>query len=214
MNFDKNNSFCISLFSNERRWKKMQERFDKLGMDVTRFQASTPQDVKGNFAAHLNVGQKCCALSHFRLWEQIFMSGLEYALIIEDDARFVVEWREKLDGCLHNLNADWDAVFLNCSEPIVPAFQWQKIQEQYLTGGYVISKKGVAKILGLFSQMYYASDWMTSRLQTMGNCYSYFPWLIIQDGSESTIGSDYSADHLKVVRCLNEINYDLDEHYI
>lgn len=214
MNFDKNNSFCISLFSNERRLKKMQERFDKLGMDVTRFQASTPQDVKGNFAAHLNVGQKCCALSHFRLWEQIFMSGLEYALIIEDDARFDVEWREKLDGCFHNLNADWDAVFLNCSEPIVPAFQWQKIQEQYLTGGYVISKKGVAKILGLFSQMHYASDWMTSRLQTMGNCYSYFPWLIVQDGSESTIGSDYSADHLKVVRCLNEINYDLDEHYI
>jgi GR25 family glycosyltransferase involved in LPS biosynthesis len=191
----------------------MQERFDKLGMDVTRFRASCPDDVKGNFAAHLNIGQKCCALSHYRLWEHIFMSGLDYALVIEDDARFDYNWREKLDQGFQQLDPDWDAIFLNCSEPMVPAGQWQKVNEQYLTGGYIISKKGVAKILGLFSQMLYASDWMTSRLQTMGQCYSYFPWLIVQDGSESTIGSDYNADHLKVLRCLGEINYDLEEHY-
>jgi GR25 family glycosyltransferase involved in LPS biosynthesis len=216
MKFDNKNSFCISVLSNTVRWERMKERFAKLNMNVTRFTASTPNDIiayknQDFFAGHLNMGQKCCALSHFRLWEHILMSGLEYALVIEDDARFDNEWLQKINSL--DLCDDWDAIFLNCSEPIFPEFTWKKVSEQYLTGGYVISKKGVANILGMFCRTLCASDWMTSRLQTLGKSYSYFPWLIIQDGSESTIGSDFNADHQKVLRCLGKINYSIDDHY-
>ena len=55
---------------------------------------------------------------------------------------------------------------------------------------------------------YYTSDWMLVNLQKYGNSYSYYPWLIIQEGYESTIGSNVDADHQKVIRCLNEIGYD------
>lgn len=215
--FDKNNSFCISVLSNTTRWERMEQRFSTLNMEVTRFTASIPTDIlsyknQGFFADHLNMGQKCCALSHYRLWERILISGLEYALVLEDDARFDREWLDKINGI--ELDDQWDAIFLNCSEPVVPAFTWMKVKEQYLTGGYIISKRGVANLLGMFCRTLCASDWMTSRLQTLGNSYAYFPWLIVQDGSESTIGSDNNADHQKVLRCLKEINYSLEEHYV
>ena len=90
--FDCQNSFCISVLSNTERWSRMEKRFNELNMDVRRFKASTPDDILNNknnnlFSSQLNIGQKCCALSHFRLWEQILISGLEYALIIEDLTR-------------------------------------------------------------------------------------------------------------------------------
>ena len=54
---------------------------------------------------------------------------------------------------------------------------------------------------------------MTSRLQLHGHSYSYFPWLIIQEGKDSDIGSNLEADREKVLHCLNKIQYSLD-HYI
>jgi hypothetical protein len=42
--------------------------------------------------------------------------------------------------------------------------------------------------------------------------YCYFPWLIIQEGLDSTLkkeGETHDADHAKVVRCLGEIGYDM-----
>lgn len=212
--FDETNSFCISLYSNYVRWEKMHARFEKLDMKVTRFRASTERDLVGNFANFLNIGQKCCAHSHVRVWEHILMKGLEYALVLEDDACFDMQWKEKLDDFYNQGITDFDIIMLNCSEPFEPTFTWRKVNEQFLTGGYIISKRGVEKILSSFTQCYCASDWMTSRLQNFGNAYSYYPWLIIQDGSDSTIGSNAEADHAKVIKCLNDINYSLDNYCI
>ena len=89
---------------------------------------------------------------------------------------------------------------------------WDIILEQYLTGGYILSLRGAKRLIARFDGNYYSSDWMTSRLQEYGACYSYFPWLIIQEGVESTIGSGVEIDHQKVIRCLNEIEYSLDNY--
>jgi hypothetical protein len=53
---------------------------------------------------------------------------------------------------------------------------------------------------------------MTSRIQLHGHSYCYFPWLIIQEGVDSNIGSNVEADHAKVLRCLGEIGYSLDNY--
>lgn len=212
--FDETNTFCISLYSNKIRWEKMVRRFEVLDMNVSRFKASTEDDLSGVFANFLNIGQKCCAHSHIKLWERILTEELDYALIIEDDACFDVKWKEKINNLSSTIQYDWDAIFLNCSEPIDPTFSWTTIREQYLTGGYIISRRGIGKLLDEFSHCYHASDWMTSRLQGWGKCYSYFPWLIIQDGSDSTIGSNSFEDHNKVVRCLNKIDYSIEDNYI
>lgn len=217
--FNEKNTFCISLENHEERWLKMQSRFEKHNLQVTRWKAAQhDEDFIDNFHYELNRGQKGCAQSHINLWRHIIQNNLEYALILEDDACFDKEWKQKLAEflCLSLVDAkpEWDAIFLNVSEPMTPAYKWSDVQDQYLTGGYILSQEGAKRILSMFDGYFYSSDWMTTRLQTLGRSYSYFPWLIIQEGNESTIGSGYEADHAKVVRCLNEIDYSLENYDI
>ncbi len=204
---DSSNTFCISL---DVRWPRMSARLDGLGIECQRWNASTPDTIVDRFAEYLNGGQRACGQSHVNVWRTIIGRGLEYALILEDDAMFVNDWREKLDQLSGVDDPEWDAVFLNASEPITPEDTWTVVREQYLTGAYIISRRGAQCLLDWYANEFASSDWMTSRLQTRGHSYSYFPWLVIQEGLDSTIGSGVEADHAKVVRCLGEermLNY-------
>lgn len=214
--FNSSNTFCIHLNSNTERLENIRKRFEVLNLDVTIWPASTPEDIKDTFPFYLNGGQKGCAQSHINIWKFMEENKIEYALVLEDDACFDKEWKNKLDRfCKSNEDKEWDAIFLNASEPIEPRDTWvcTKENEQYLTAGYVISNKGARTLLRDFNNCYFSSDWMTSRLQLHGHSYSYFPWLIIQEGKDSDIGSNLEADREKVIRCLNEIHYSL-ENYI
>ena len=216
MEFNEKNTFCISLESNSVRWEKMVQRFDTTRLNVTRWPASvanTP-DIKDRFHDYLSPTQKACAQSHVNIWRHIKSNpDIKYALILEDDACFDKNWKNKLQN-FYETDYSWDLILLNCSEPIDVKNQWVKVTEQYLTAGYIISQKGVNNVLSMFHDNFAASDWMTSRLQLLGNSYSYFPWLIIQEGNESSIGSNVALDHEKVVRCLNKIGYSLDNYYL
>lgn len=214
--FDSSNTFCIHLESNGERWEKMEKRFAFFNMSVTKWPASTSNDIVDNFPFYLNGGQRGCAQSHIHIWRHIVEKELDYALILEDDACFDKEWKTKINKfCELNEDKEWDAVFLNASEPIKTLDTWvcTKEQEQYLTAGYILSNKGARTLLHDFRDCFFSSDWMTSRIQLHGHSYSYFPWLIIQEGKDSNIGSNLEADREKVLCCLNEIQYSLD-HYI
>jgi GR25 family glycosyltransferase involved in LPS biosynthesis len=140
--------------------------------------------------------------------------NIDYALILEDDACFHKDWKTQLTKINNIINNDplWDCIFLNVSDPVTPTNKWSLVSEQYLTGGYIINLRGIKYIMDLFKNGIGASDWMTTRLQQRGHCYSFFPWLIIQEGNESTIGSNCDADHKKVLRCLNEIHCDIKNY--
>jgi GR25 family glycosyltransferase involved in LPS biosynthesis len=220
--FNKTNTFCISLYSNPERWEKMEGRLKQTQLEATRWPAAvggTP-DIKDIFEIYLNDGQKGCAQSHINIWRHIQATpNIEYALVLEDDACFDKEWKKKLDNFYEDIEnpvkrENWEMILLNASEPIHIKGRWVQVEEQFLTGGYIISQRGVKHILEMFHDSYASSDWMTSRLQMRWNSYSYFPWLIIQEGDESTIGSGVEADHAKVIRCLNEINYSLENYNI
>jgi GR25 family glycosyltransferase involved in LPS biosynthesis len=212
--FNKNNTFCISLESVPERWERMETRFKYFNMEATRWNASTPNTLTDTFHHYLNAGQRACAQSHINIWRHIVQNDLPYSLILEDDAKFDKQWKEKLSDIkdLIDKDQDWDAIFLNVSEPMNPQNTWMKVQEQYLTGAYILSYNGAKWLFENFKHGYAASDWMTTRLQLYGHSYSYFPWLVIQEGNESTIGSGYEEDHKKVIRCLNEISYPIDEY--
>ena len=85
-------------------------------------------------------------------------------------------------------------------------------KEQYLTGGYIISLRGVNKLLEKYKDCFFSSDWMTTRLQYDNHSYSYFPWLIIQEGRDTSLRNSPDADHNKVVNLLNDIGYELDNY--
>jgi len=213
--FDETNTFCINLDTKPERWEKMQQRFQYFDMKVQRWPAATAADIVDNFPHHLNGGQKGCAQSHIHIWRHMLANNLPYALILEDDACFDKHWKDKLAlFCALNDDLAWDAVFLNASEPIDECDEWvcTREREQYLTAGYVLSNKGAQVLLRDFEHCFYSSDWMTSRIQLHGHSYCYFPWLIVQEGVDSNIGSNVEADHAKVLRCLGEIGYSLDNY--
>jgi len=208
--FDRSNAFCISLLSKPERWARMETRFAHFGLECSRWIASTPELVTDVFYDHLNPGQRACGQSHINVWRHIVTNDLPYALVLEDDAMFDKDWMSKLP--VRDEDEDWDLFLLNASEPMSPQGLWITVQEQYLTGAYIISRAGAEHLLNSFAGSYASSDWMTSRLQRRGQSYSYFPWLVIQEGTESTIGSGYEADHAKVVRCLGEAQYDIGNY--
>jgi GR25 family glycosyltransferase involved in LPS biosynthesis len=214
--FNKTNTFCISAPSHEARWKKQEYRFKNTGLDAARWLAATPDNgqIVDKFCDWLKPLQKACSQSHLNIWKHLLNSNdLEYAFILEDDACFDFNWRQKMQQFFTDVNdPEWDMILLNASEPIEPINKWVKITEQYLTGGYILSKKGAKTMIQMFENNYAASDWMTSRLEVAGHSYSYFPWLIIQDGKESTISGNVDADHQKVLKCLSEINYGIENY--
>jgi GR25 family glycosyltransferase involved in LPS biosynthesis len=215
-NFNKSNTFCISLESNLVRMDKMKRRFKHLEMDVTMYKAvSNDEELNVPFVNNLNKYQKYCSQSHINLWKYIVTNYIPYSLIIEDDACFDLEWKSKLDLFESQISdPELDAIFLNVSEPVYPLFTWVKTTENYLTGGYIITYKGAKTLLKMFSGAFCSSDWMTSRLQTLGHSYTFYPWLIIQEGNESMIGSNFKEDCDKVISCLNKIPYSLSNYII
>ena len=84
------NTFCISL---DARWPRMSARLKAAGIVCERWIASTPDTIVDRFAGCLSGGQRACAQSHVNVWRTIISRGLEYALILEDDAMFAIDWR-------------------------------------------------------------------------------------------------------------------------
>jgi GR25 family glycosyltransferase involved in LPS biosynthesis len=215
LQFNKSNTFCISLAASLKRWKRMQDRLRKFNLFATRWRAATPNNLVDNFSSHLTDRQKACSQSHINIYRHMVKHRIPFSLILEDDAMFDKKWREKLQEVEPILEQDpkWHLVMLNASEPITPINQWVPQMEQYLTAGYIISLNGAHTILHWFQGCFYASDWMTSQLQLLGHSYSYFPWLIIQEGKYSIIQDKVpEEDYKKVVRCLNEIGYSMDNY--
>jgi GR25 family glycosyltransferase involved in LPS biosynthesis len=218
--FTFNNTFCISLEKSHERWDKMIKQFNHFNMDVQRWNASTPENITDNFVNNLSGVQKACTQSHINIYRHIIENNIEYALILEDDACFDFSWKTKLNELTNELTQeqynDLNMVLLNASEPIDELFKWKLQTEQYLCAGYIITKKGASWILNNYRNCFCMSDWMTTRLQLYdGNCYSYFPWLIIQEGISSTIqpNGNCDADSNKVINCLNNISYSIKINY-
>lgn len=209
--FDENNTFCINLDSNIERWNRMQKRFDSINLKVLKWKASTIEDISDNFDEKLSDLQKACAQSHLNVWKYIVEKNLEYGFILEDDACFDKKWLDKLN----EFNYDkWNGIFLNSSEPLTELNKWTEIKDHYLCGGYIITYHSAKFLIDAFKECYYSADWMTTELQYYGDSYSYFPWLIIQEGKDTTINSNVDLDHQKVIKCLNEINYSIDNYNI
>lgn len=211
-------TFCINLPDAKSRWKAIQAQARAYGITIQRWEASTPDQVTGNYFEDLTKGQRACTHSHLRLFRHALERETgECVFILEDDAKFRNDWLPTLNGFLAVLSErdpDWDAVFLNVSEEIYPLHTWLPIKRQCSTGGYIIHRRGIEFILQNFAQKWHCIDWMTQVLQERGHTYSIFPWLVIQDGSPSSVQSSdkANADQEKMVRLLGEAKYDLSNY--
>ena len=208
--------YCINLLTSVERWNRVYDRCRQEKLFVQRWIADTPENIlaDGNYAHYLTPTQKACASSHLRLW-RFFVNNTEHdaIMILEDDAIFLKGWRPNIESFLsEHETQDWDAVFLHVSEPIEPLYTWTRVTNQCLTAGYILSRGGARFLVDRFREEYFASDCMTQDLQNQGKCFSFFPWLIIQDGTPSTIQQNNGADVDKVIRVLGQYGMSLSDY--
>ena len=211
-------TFCINVPSATHRLERMKSRFDKLKMTVIFWTASTPETLGSlPYAEYLNSGQRGCAKSHYDIWKYQVEHKIPRVFILEDDAVFRKDVREILNEKLKTidkLDSQWDMLLLNASEKTVPLETWVIENNQCLSAGYVLSLRGAEELVCLNSKTVYASDWSTQLLQRRGHSYTYFQWLVIQDGIDSIIRGEMSINHdwEKVVRLLESVNYSLEKY--
>lgn len=213
--FNLTNTFCISMDSSIERWERMKRRFEYFHLNVTKWKASTIETIQDVFELEYN-GRKlrpteiACAQSHVHIWKYIVNNQLPYAFIMEDDACFDKQWRQKLNT--FPINTKWHMILLNALAPSMPLYKWNQCNGQWLAGGYILSLEGANVLLSLFHNKFTITDVMTRRLQSLGLSYTYFPWLIIQEGMDSNNGNNSIYYYNRVVENLLSIHYSVHNY--
>jgi glycosyl transferase family 25 len=137
-------------------------------------------DLAAGFAAGLNRGQIACALSHLRLLERIRERGYARALVLEDDADLVPGFQAELADRLRQAPAGFDLLYLFSSphpasdlRAIEGCAAWRRAVYPLGTVGYVVSRQGAERILGLVKPVYFTIDDMLAEQIAAGRLAAY-----------------------------------------
>lgn len=106
----------------------------------------------------LTKGELGCFLSHYNIWKEIVERGLETSLVFEDDLRFEVFFKRRLQNLMHEIQTqglDWDLIYIGRKrmqvehpERAVPnVHNLVEADYSYWTLGYAISLQGARKLL-------------------------------------------------------------------
>ncbi|KAK2818311.1 hypothetical protein Q7C36_022244 [Tachysurus vachellii] len=106
----------------------------------------------------LTKGELGCFLSHYNIWTEIVERGLQRSLVLEDDLRFELFFKRKLQKLMQDVEAeglDWDLIYIGrkrmqVDHPEKPVPNIQNLVEadySYWTLGYMISLQGANKLL-------------------------------------------------------------------
>ncbi|KAJ8373190.1 hypothetical protein AAFF_G00270230 [Aldrovandia affinis] len=106
----------------------------------------------------LTKGELGCFLSHYNIWKEIVERGLKISLVIEDDLRFEVFFKRRLQNLMMELKSeglDWDLIYIGRKrmqvdhpEKSVPNIHnLVEADYSYWTLGYMMSLQGAKKLL-------------------------------------------------------------------
>ncbi|KAM9819562.1 procollagen galactosyltransferase 1-like isoform 1-T1 [Syngnathus typhle] len=106
----------------------------------------------------LTKGELGCFLSHYNIWKEIADRGLQTSLVIEDDLRFEVFFKRRLQALLQEVTThklDWDLIYIGRKrmqvdhpEKSVPNVRnLVEADYSYWTLGYMLSLQGARKLL-------------------------------------------------------------------
>ncbi|XP_056628680.1 procollagen galactosyltransferase 2 [Triplophysa dalaica] len=106
----------------------------------------------------LTRGEIGCFLSHHFTWKQVMESGLQHALVLEDDVRFEPRFKKRLQIIMKDVekaHLDWDLIYvgrkrMQVAQPEVSVEGVNNLVEadySYWTLGYAISQQGARKLL-------------------------------------------------------------------
>lgn len=116
-----------------------------------------------------NMGPRCVGiwLSHWIAWQIACQLPSHHAMILEDDAKFDPNWKERTNLALLDVPADFDWLFIGscCSarpgNTLIKGEVWD-VRYPMCFQAYIISKKGAALLLGTQRKVYAPIDISTT----------------------------------------------------
>ncbi|XP_040202283.1 procollagen galactosyltransferase 1 [Rana temporaria] len=106
----------------------------------------------------LTRGEMGCFLSHYNIWKEIVERSLAISAVLEDDLRFEIFFKRRLENLLQDVEKaqlDWDLIYMGRKrmqveepEESVPGVRNLVIADySYWTLGYLISLQGAKKLM-------------------------------------------------------------------
>uniref|UniRef100_A0A672N0U3 procollagen galactosyltransferase n=1 Tax=Sinocyclocheilus grahami TaxID=75366 RepID=A0A672N0U3_SINGR len=106
----------------------------------------------------LTRGEMGCFLSHYNIWKEIVDRGLKTSLLLEDDLRFEIFFKRRLQNLMREVESkglDWDLIYIGRKrmqvdrpEKAVPNIRnLVEADYSYWTLGYMMSLQGAKKLL-------------------------------------------------------------------
>uniref|UniRef100_A0A8C1EQQ3 procollagen galactosyltransferase n=1 Tax=Cyprinus carpio carpio TaxID=630221 RepID=A0A8C1EQQ3_CYPCA len=111
----------------------------------------------------LTKGELGCFLSHFNIWTEIVDRGLKTSLVIEDDLRFEVFFKRRLQNLMEEIESqrlDWDLIYIGRKrmqvdrpEKSVPRIHnLVEADYSYWTLGYMISLREIHRLMSFSAE--------------------------------------------------------------
>jgi glycosyl transferase family 25 len=159
--------FWINLERSERRRNIMQTELDRYNLNHTRIEAVDGNNIdleecNKNYTINekMNKYEIACALSHMKAIQHCYNQGLEYALILEDDANFdyfpyKTDTLLELLGELKTINGECVQLANIIARKMFPTLNFKKnkfIKNGSVAGAqsYLITRNGMKKVLDNF----------------------------------------------------------------
>ena len=229
-------SFVINLDRRIDRWNNFLETNKQLNfLNFKRFPSIDGTKLKPNRQLNkifegndynMRRGIVGCALSHIQLWINLINSDRDIFFIVEDDAFFCENFKEKLDSIiLNSININWDIIFLGhlpkdknklltTSNTInLEKFSVNKSLNESYGGafGYIISKQGALNMLNIINEtgMTNAIDTMQQKAADLLDIIYVQPQIITSDCHcyNLNIDSDIQKDN-------NTLNYIFNDNFV
>lgn len=211
--------YCINLLDRDDRFRRSQEEFHRVGLctHVKYYRTRKPNET--DVPKGMKRGVYGCWLSHVAVNREADSSDAEYALIFEDDVKFLEVEPNVIQQLIDALRSEkmkctrWDFLYLGYAALAAHFFEKNILQtKNFRTEAYISSKCGRVQLknafdsLGLFRRTFAIDEWMIRYSVQLG----WFPCLATQNEALPT-SLDYNNRHISVAnlhaRNAQYINY-------
>ncbi|WP_336194977.1 glycosyltransferase family 25 protein [Hafnia paralvei] len=167
---------------------------------------------------YLTKGEIGCVLSHASIYKKMIAEGLDYALILEDDAIINSNSINTILGEIPSIDdgkanvwllSDVEAYVENKKSITKSGYVFHKAERAYCTHGYILNRKAAKKMISISTPIKFEADrWQNFYQNYWLNVYCLVPHIISTndiDKSHSTIETDRKSLELKRRKYRNKI---------
>lgn len=189
-------AYCITLPETEERNAKAFAHFRSIGLKVkpftgvhagdfglsTRF--TYEPDAPGS-GWNIGAARTGCWLSHYSLWAAFEIMDGEHFVVLENDAQFPDDWKNRFYAALGNVPKDYDLLYIGsccCSDKPAKLIKGEVFEVKYpfCTHAYVVAKKALGTLLKMRKVWAPIDIQMTTEAFPSLKVYTVLPTIVTQ----------------------------------